>query len=341
MRINTYQQLLKIGVLVLITLILCPSAWAETYKIKFGIVTQNDPIYMYMVEFKKKIEEKTSGRIKVDTYPSGQLGSIPRLIEGAQMGTIEMILFPTGFYKGVNPAFQVMDAPGLFDNVAHAQASCTDPDFREPFLNLASSKGLVGVSLWVYGPTSYATMKPINTLADFKGRKIRVLASKVETGLMESIGATGVPMPFTEIIPGLQRNVIDGVRSSHVVLAGIKLFTLVKHITMVEDSMIFNVSMISKRFLDKLPDDLRLMVLETGREMEDHMFEVIQDYNEKAIGIWQAEGAEVIRLNEEERNVIMSKGANIAEDVLRNEKGSTAELYENLKKVVQKHKGTN
>ena len=85
-----------------------------------------------------------------------------------------------------------------------------------------------------YGPTSFASLRPIRTLDDFKGRKIRVLASKMETALVGKLGATGVPMSYIEVLPGLSRKTIDGVRSSIIVMGGSKFFTVTKYITVVE-----------------------------------------------------------------------------------------------------------
>jgi TRAP-type C4-dicarboxylate transport system substrate-binding protein len=308
---------------------------AETFTMKLGIVTQNDPIHVYIKEFKKRIEAKTEGRIKAEIYPGAQLGGTPRLIEGIQLGTIEMILLPPGFFKGVSPAFEATDAPGLFKNIDHAFFSLTDPEFRDKFLKIGETKGMVGVSLWVHGPTSYACLTPLRSLEDFKGKKFRVLATKVETELMKSIGATGVPMPFTEITPALQRKAIDGVRSNIMVLSGIKVFSVAKNITLVNDSMIAVVAMASKKFFAKLPPDLQSAVIEVGRDMEPYMLTIAKEYNGKAEEAWSKNGT-IFRLSEEDRQVLMDKGSNIAENVLGKSK-DTQQLFGILKKVAQKH----
>ena len=324
-------------VAVLIVLIANHTHGADTYKMKIGVVTQNDPIHFFAEEYKKRIEAATDGRIKAQVFPGAQLGSVPRLIEGAQFGTIEMIVFPPGFLKGVNPAFQVLDAPGLFSDMKHAHEAATDPEFRESYLKLASDKGLTGISVWSYGPTSYASLSPIRTLADFKGMKIRVIASKVEIGLMDSVGAVGVPMPFTEITPGMQRKTIDGVRSSIVVLGSLKLYSVAKYITQAKDSILLCVGLVSNAFLDGLPDDLKKNVFDVGRELEDHMLGITTETNIKAVDTWKENGAEVIVLSDEERKEFMKKGAAIADEVL-GEDPQIQPTFELLKKVADKHR---
>jgi TRAP-type transport system periplasmic protein len=319
----------------LIICLLYGSAGADTYTMKLGIVTLNDPIHAYINEFKNRIEARTNGRIKAEVYPGAQLGGTPRLIDGIQLGTIEMILLPPGFFKGVNPAFEVTDAPGLFKDLDHAHASLTDREFRDEFLKIAEDRGVVGVSLWVHGPTSYASLTPLRTLEDFRGKKIRVLATKVETDLMRSIGATGVPMEFSEITPGLQRKALDGVRSNIMVLTGIKVFSVAQNITLANDSMIPVVAMASKKFMDRLPADLRDAVLEVGRDMERHMLQVAKDYNTSAVEEWSKNG-KIFHLNEGDQKMLMENGARIAEEILGTRE-DTKELFRILKAVAEKH----
>jgi C4-dicarboxylate-binding protein DctP len=315
--------------------LLSGEASSETFKMKLGIVTQNDPIHVYIQEFEKRIEAKTNGRIQAEVYPSAQLGGTPRLIEGIQFGTIEMILLPPGFFKGVDPAFQVTEAPGLFRDIDHAHAVLTDPVFHDPFLKIAEKKGIIGVSLWVYGPTSYASLIPLQSIAEFEGKKFRVMASKVETDLMKAIGATGVAMPFDELTSALQTKAIDGVRSNIMVLSGIKMFSIAKHITLVDDSMIAVTAMASKMFMDKLPADLKAAVLEVGREMEPHMLKVAKQYNTNAETLWREQG-EIIKLPKPDQKRFMETGAGVADAVLSSDKG-TKDLFALLKETAKKH----
>ena len=100
-------------------------------------------------------------------------------------------------------------------------------------------------SMYVYGPTSFASKKPIRTLADFKGKKIRVLATKMESTLVGKFGTVGVPIPYTKVLPALHRGTIDAVCSSIIVMGGSKFFTVTKSITVVESGMIPSVVMLS------------------------------------------------------------------------------------------------
>lgn len=314
-------------------------ALAQNYTMKLAIAVANDPLHEFIRQYKKVVEAKSGGRIKAQLYPSAQLGNIKRMIEGTQLGTIEMVATPPGFLKGIDTRFQAIEVPGLFTDPEHAHKTITDPAFRTPFLNIGTSKGVKGVSFWMYGPTSYATLAPVRTLADFKGRKFRVLATKVETEVMNRLGAAGVPMPFSEVLPALQRKLLDGVRSNIVVMGATKFFTVAKNITVVNDTYIPSIGFVSTAFLKKLPADLRKVVEDAGREVESHMYTFSVNAHKKAEKLWRDNGAEVIYLSAGDRKEFMRRVVQVGDQLLAPDP-AVKPLYDILKKTAAKHRGT-
>jgi C4-dicarboxylate-binding protein DctP len=313
-----------------------PSA-AQTFDIRLAGTSINDPNNAYLTEFKKRIEDKSGGRVKAGVFPAGQLGGGQRLIEGLQLGTIEMVVLPPSFFKGVNQVFQVLDAPGIFDDLAHAQRALTDAGFRDPFLKAAENSGIVGISLYVYDGVAYASVQPIRGIGDFKGKKIRVLASRVETEIMQRLGATGVPIDFTEIVPALQQRTIDTVRSSQVVMTGPKVFTAAKFLTITDDTLIPTASFVSKSFLDKLPSDLRATVIDIGLDMDDWTYKLAMQFRENVDKTWRENGAEIIRLPAQDQAELIQRVKPVGEDVLgKNPDAATREHYARLMQSVER-----
>lgn len=311
---------------------------AQDFTMKLAIVAINDPLHEYIKEFKNKIEAKTQGKIKAELYPSAQLGGIPRLLEGVQLGTIEMFVTPPSFFKGANPLFQVVDAPGLFDSIEHAHNTLTDPKFRDKYLDLGVSKGAKGISMWMYGPTSYASTSPIRKLDDFKGKKFRVLASKVETTIMTKLGAAGVPMDYAEVLGALQQRTIDGIRSSIVVMGGSKFFTVAKYITVVNDTMIPCTAFVSTLFMDKLPANLKQAVIDVGKEMEPYMLKSAKEFDANAEKLWRDGGAEIIRLSDAEKAQFMKMAKGVGDEVLGTDP-QLKDMYNELLKLAEAHRG--
>jgi TRAP-type C4-dicarboxylate transport system substrate-binding protein len=106
----------------------------------------------------------------VGIYPRSELGPIPRMIDGLQLGTIEAYIGPADFYVGVDPRFGVLSTPMLFKNNDHASATVLDPELNEYLLGLGEPKGLVGLGTFGLGASNYAAKSPILRLADFSER---------------------------------------------------------------------------------------------------------------------------------------------------------------------------
>jgi TRAP-type C4-dicarboxylate transport system substrate-binding protein len=313
------------------------AAWAQPYTMKLAIFASDDPLWEYIKEFKSRIEERSGGRIKAELYPSGRLGGIARMADGVLLGTIEMFASPPSFFKGADPRFQVTDAPGLFDDIEHAQRTLTDPAFRDRYLAIGEAKGVVGVSLWTYGPTSYATLAPVRTLDDFKGKKIRVLATSIERGIMAKVGAAGVPMNFSEVLGALQDRAIDGVRANITLMGAAKFFAAARYVTVVEDTMVPCAGMVSTAFLRKLPPDLRHAVEIVGREVEPRMLAVALKYDSAAENLWRGNGAEVIRLSPADRGEFMRRAKAVGDEVM-NSDPQLKPLYDEIKERAEFHR---
>jgi TRAP-type transport system periplasmic protein len=167
---------------VLLPFLICGAAAAQnvapggrTFVMKLATPTLNDGQHEWMRRYAASIEAKSGGRIKAELYPASQLGSIPRMIEGTQLGSIQMFLAPPEFFVGVDQRFELMTAAGLMENDQQAIKTLTDPEFSKAFLAIGTNKGLIGVSLFFGSPSAFVMRAPLRTLGDLKGRKIRVL----------------------------------------------------------------------------------------------------------------------------------------------------------------------
>jgi len=324
--------------LVLAVAPVCPAA-AQAIDVKIGFITINDPQHENGRRLAEKLNRDFGGKFSARIFPAGQLGNIQRMVEGLQLGTQEVYVGPPVFFVGLNPAFQVTDAPGLFDDHMHAHRAMTDESFREPFLNLAVAKGIRNLALYVYGPTQYATVKPFRSLADLKGQKIRVLASKMETELPSQFGATGVPMDYSEVLASLQNKTLDGVRTSFVVMGGSKFFTVTKFVTMTNDGMIPSVFAFSEAFLQKLPADVRAQLTKMGRDLDAEATGVAVDFGSKAEALWKENGAELIHLSPADQKEYMDRIRPLGEKFLGNhENEGVRKMYALLKASAEKHR---
>ena len=136
-----------------------------TYVMKLSTASVNDAQHEFLKRFAAAVEKDSGGRIKGEIYPASQLGSIPRQIEGTQFGSIQGWLGPPEFLVGVDERYQALSAPGLFTSWEQDIRVINDAAVRDMLFNLGLKKGLVGLGIFMIGPSAIITRKPIHHLA--------------------------------------------------------------------------------------------------------------------------------------------------------------------------------
>ena len=310
------------------------AANAKTYDMKCGFVTVNDSQHRSAEIFKDKVGKATGGAIGVRIFPLAQLGTIPRQVEGVQLGTQECFISPPGFFVGLNQAFQAPDAPALFESQMHQHRSLNHPTVRDKFLALASHAGIVGNYTWSAGATAVASRNPIKTLGDFNGRKIRVLATKMEIATLKTVGATGIPMPYSEVLPALQRKGIDGVRSGIIVMGPSKFYTVAKYIYNEKSAFIPSGMWLNRKWLDGLPKEHRAAIFEVGKEMGDITVKIAIEITAKWEKLWGEKGGTVTEPTEADRAELFRRVRPLGDEFLgKNPK--IAPMYKLIKAAAQ------
>ncbi len=282
-------------------LCLAPALASAQTVMKIGFVTINDGQHKSANWIKQEVEKRTGGSIKVRVFPAAQLGTIPRQIEGVLLGTQEAFISPPGFFVGLNKAFMAPDAPGLFRDFAHQTDVLNHPNVRDKFLNLATSKGVTGMYVVCAGSSALAMRDPVRKLSDVKGKKIRVLASPMEVAIMKRLGAAGTPMAYSEVLPAIQRRVLDGASSAVVVMGPSKFYTAAQYLTPTAITYIPSAMWTSAKWLAKLSGKERAVLEQVGREVTPQANRWSEEDTKKWEAKWGEEGGTVVRLDEKER----------------------------------------
>jgi TRAP-type C4-dicarboxylate transport system substrate-binding protein len=238
------------------------SAFAAEFTMKLATPTPGGNQNVWMAKFKARVEARAKGRLEVRLFPSSQLGAIPRMIEGLQTGAVEGWVAPAFFMSGLEKRNAVMAAAGLFDSMDHCRKVANDPKFQALVSPLIEAKNIVTVATVCSAPQAILTKKKIRSLDDFKGLKIRVLASPFEIKPLAANGINPTPMPLGEVMPSFQRGVIDGVSSIPFIFHIFKMHTVGKTITMTRLGYFTFAAYVSKLWFDKLPPDLQAIVKE-------------------------------------------------------------------------------
>src|SRR5262244_2747314 len=282
------------------TSLVTPTLAAE-YTLKWAVVTRGDMQEKFGHKLAEILPKATNGRVEVKVFPGGQLGSPAAMIEGLQLGTIEGYENPADFFVGVDPRFGEFSIPFLFKSTEQANKVLGDPEFNAYVLNMAEAKGIVGVNLAVAAESLYfGAKKPLKSIEDFKGMKLRVNATPAERARMQAFGATAVPMGLGEMITSLQNGVIDGTMSGISIYVNFNLQNVSKTITETNDTLLVSFGALSKPWLDTLPADLRKTVVDEARGLQAWAIKQADDEKVALRAKWIERGGEIVTLPPED-----------------------------------------
>jgi TRAP-type C4-dicarboxylate transport system substrate-binding protein len=306
------------------------AARAQDFTMKFATLTINDVQHEFIKMYKTELEKVTNNRIKVEVYPAGQLGSAARQAEGLRLGTIEAASGPAELFVGADPRFQGLAMAGLFKDLAHVRSSVLVPQLRQAVSEVAASRGLVLLGIIAYDAQSFAFKAPVTKLADFAGKRIRVLASEGEQAQVNALGGAAVPMSLGEVLPALTQGTIDGVNSGMPVFVAFKYYDGAPNVLDTHLWAIVTLNLVSKVWYDRLPADLKEAVTKAGATVEPeankwHAARLVQDNN-----TWKERGGKIATLSPAEQQEAERRASAAIQPVL-DKSAPLKEFYNKIK----------
>jgi tripartite ATP-independent transporter DctP family solute receptor len=257
-----------------------------------------EPVDLAINEWKRLIEERSNGSMKVEVFPSSQLGSKNDIIDQMLAGMNVITLADGAFYadRGV-PDLGITFGPYLFANWDEAW-KLTKSDWWQNQLKLLEGQGLkILTSNWIYGDRHTLTKRPVRQVSDFRGLKVRVPNNLIQVKGMEVMGATPTPMPLGEVYTALQQGVIDGLENPLPVLYNGKFHEVAKYLTLDAHVKNFTTWLCGTAFFNSLTPEQQTILMETGDEA-GIFNNILQDnLAAETLAKFKAEGVEIIEID--------------------------------------------
>lgn len=225
--------LISIVVLLIGSLSLLGSAADNSRVIKLShVVNEKDSFHISALKFKEIVEEKTAGGIIIEIHPNAELGDERTLLEGMQMGTIDMGVITNGPIANFLPEIAVFEMPFLFGTPEEAYFVLDGSIGQKILKNLESMK-LHGLAYSERGFRNLTnSVRAVNTASDMNGLKIRLMENPLYVDTFKALGANAVPMAWTECLTALSQGTIDGQENPVVVIYSFKLYESQKYMTL-------------------------------------------------------------------------------------------------------------
>jgi C4-dicarboxylate-binding protein DctP len=263
--------------------------------IKFShVVAPDTPKGKGADRFKQLVEERSKGKIKVEVYPNSQLYKDKEELEALQLGSVQMLAPSLAKFGPLGvKEFEVFDLPFLFKDEAAFRA-VTDGEVGKGLFAKLESKGIKGLAYWDNGFHIMSANKPLHTVADFKGQKMRIQSSKVLDAQMRALGAIPQVMAFSELYQALQSGVVDGTEGVPSNFWTQKIFEVQKHITLSNHGHLAYALIINKKFYDGLPTDLRTLLDAAVKDATTYANAIAATENKEALDKIKASGKSTI-----------------------------------------------
>lgn len=274
-------------------------ALAAPKTIKIGHTgTQDHHYQMYLETWAEKVSERTDGRYKFEVYPSDLYGKPNQLIEGAQLGTTDMVLATGSLLTSYYPKIGVLSLPFVFKDSQEAHDVLNGSVGKE-FEEGLAAKNLIILGWWENGMRHLFPPKPVNGIEDLKGLKLRVINSAEMIDTINAFGASAVPMAFNDVYSAWQLKTIDGCEGTTTHMLTQKYFELTKSAALLWYMHVSNPLVASKRLWDSIPDADKEVFLDESRKMSTFSFDFQKEMDEKEIKECEALGVVFTRPDRE------------------------------------------
>lgn len=223
--------------------------------------------------FKKLVEERSKGRIRVNVFPAAQLGAEVAMVEGLRLGTIDVICANAPNAAAFIPELGLFSVAYLFKDIQHFERVVNDPKFVQRMESLVASKnlGIRLVGFYAAGVRNvYSRKGSVASPDDLKGVKIRVQNNPIEVKVWRTFGAIPTPMNFGEVYQALQSGVLDAAENGLAVIESNKHFEAAKYVSQTEHQRNLSALYVNEKKLASMPKDLQEIVLQAAKEAAVH-----------------------------------------------------------------------
>ncbi|SDV05547.1 C4-dicarboxylate TRAP substrate-binding protein DctP [Pseudomonas mucidolens] len=275
---------------------------ADPITIKFShVVAEQTPKGQGALLFKKLVEERLSGKVKVDVYPNSSLFGDGKEMEALLLGDVQMIAPSLAKFEHYTKSVQLFDLPFLFDDISAVDRFQLSAEGQK-LLKSMENKNITGLAYWHNGMKQLSANKPLREPKDARGLKFRVQASAVLEEQFKAVNANPRKMSFAEVYQGLQTGVVNGAENPYSNIYSQKMHEVQKYITESNHGVLDYMLITNTKFWNGLPPDIRTELDKILVEVTNHVNDQAAQLNQKdKQRILDAKTTEIITLTPEQR----------------------------------------
>lgn len=285
-----------------------PAYSADKIVVKIaGMKPDGEPETVGMKLFAKYVMEATKGKYDVQVFPNSQLGKEDAYIAQTRKGIIQMCATGTQV-SSLFPAMAMLETPMLYDSLDHAHRAMNGETFKLITKGFAEKAGITQINAFPLGFRHFYTKKPVNSINDLKGLRMRVPNIPLYLEFAKQLGQSGQPMPFAEVPAALDQGTIDGGDSPFADIVALKMYEITPNITLSGHILVIHGLYINNDFYNKLPPEDRKIFDDAAFRSAEDVWKMAADVEKKAIEEITKGGGTIVTPNAEFKAALRKAG---------------------------------
>ena len=275
---------------------ICLPAAAKEFR-SSDVHPEDYPTVMAVKFMSDYIKQKTGGKDSIKVYTGNQLGGEKDTIEQVKIGALDLVRINVAPMNNICPETMVPTMPFLFRSKEHMRKVLDGP-IGDEILKACEKQGFIGLAFYDSGSRSlYTVKKPVKSLADVKGLKIRVQQSDLWVALLQAMGANATPMPYGEVYTGLKTGIVDGAENNWPSYESSRHFEVAKFYAITEHSLAPEILLFSKKVWDTLTPDDQKIIRQAAKESVPFMRKLWDERELKSRKTVEGGGSQIVAVD--------------------------------------------
>ena len=282
---------------------------------------------IYAEKFAEEVEELSDGKMKIQVYPNGTIGGDRELLESCKDGDIPFVIQNTAPQVTFMPDLAVFDIPCRFSTIDEVREKVDDPEFYGLLEDVYENGGYNLLGYADQGFRVMSTNKMAESLADFKGQKIRTMENSYHMDFWKALKANPTPMSFSEVYIGLQQSTIDAQENPYEVIVSNRLYEQQDYVVETNHLPHLLSLIVSEEFYQSLTKEQQEILQEASELAKEYSREASDARISERISVIEGSGTQVIKLSEDVRKEMLERSQSVYEEIRENVDQKIVEKY--------------
>ena len=299
----------------------CGSSDEEVQRYSWPLATaspEDTVTQIFAEKFAEEVSDLSNGKMKIQVYANSTLGGDRDLLETCADGDIPFVVQNTAPQVSFMSDLAVFDLPCVFDSLDDCRKKIDDPQFNSLISDVYTEGGYHLLGMADQGFRVMSTNKPVNSLADFKGQKIRTMENSYHLAFWKALGANPTPMSFSEVYIGLQQHTIDAQENPYEVIVSNKLYEQQDYVVETNHLPHLISLIVSDEFFQDLPEDKQAILVEAAEIAKEEARQASDDRIADKIKVIEDSGTQIVTLSDELRAEIREAVQPVYDEIEKN-----------------------